>query len=125
MRGCRVRVNGGFMPLIEFTDKGLFCAQGGFFIDPWKPVAKAVITHAHSDHARAGSDAYLCHRLTVPLLEARLGPYAGLDPGAGAEGAGTAAAAGAPDTTRRNSPYQGVEWGEPVFLNGVRVSLHA
>ena len=95
------------MPLIEFTDKGLYCPEGRFYIDPWKPVAKAVITHAHSDHARAGSDAYLCHRLTVPLLEARLGPYAGLDPYAG-----------------RNSPYQGVEWGEPVFLNGVRVSLH-
>jgi hypothetical protein len=68
---------GGFpliMPLIEFTDKGLYCPQGGFYIDPWGPVAKAVITHAHSDHARAGSDAYLCHRLTVPLLQLRLGP---------------------------------------------------
>ena len=61
------------MPLIEFTDKGLYCPQGGFYIDPWDSVAKAVITHAHSDHARAGSDMYLCHRLTVPLLKARLG----------------------------------------------------
>jgi putative mRNA 3-end processing factor len=89
------------MPLIEFTDKGLYCSQGRFYIDPWKPVARAVITHAHSDHARAGSEAYLCHRLTVPLLEARLGPYAGME-----------------------GRYEGVEWGEPVFLNGVRVSLH-
>ena len=54
--------------LIEFTDKGLYCAQGQFYIDPWRPVDKAVITHAHSDHARVGSGAYLCHRLTVPLL---------------------------------------------------------
>ena len=84
------------MPLIEFTDKGLYCAQGRFYIDPWRPVDKAVITHAHSDHARAGSGSYLCHRLTLPLLELRLGPH----------------------------PYQGVEWGEAVFLNGVRVSLH-
>jgi putative mRNA 3-end processing factor len=84
------------MSLIEFTDKGLYCPQGGFYIDPWDSVAKAVITHAHSDHARAGSDAYLCHWLTVPLLELRLGPHV----------------------------YQGVEWGEPVFMNGVRVSLH-
>jgi putative mRNA 3-end processing factor len=84
------------MPLIEFTDKGLYCPQGRFYIDPWQPVNKAVITHAHSDHARAGSAGYLCHRLTRPLLEWRLGPH----------------------------PYETVEWGEPVFLDGVRVSLH-
>jgi putative mRNA 3-end processing factor len=86
------------MPLIEFTDKGLYCPQGGFYIDPWRPVAKAVITHAHSDHARAGSEAYLCHRLTMPLLQWRLGVTA--------------------------EAVQAVEWGEPVFMNGVRVSLH-
>ena len=40
------------MALIDFTDKGLYCAVGDFFIDPWKPVRKAVITHAHSDHAK-------------------------------------------------------------------------
>jgi putative mRNA 3-end processing factor len=112
------------MPLIEFTDKGLYCSQGRFYIDPWKPVARAVITHAHSDHARAGSDAYLCHRLTVPLLEARLGPFAGAggmaEPYAGDQAAG----AGFLGTGRRDNLYQGVEWGEPVFLNGVRVSLH-
>ena len=85
------------MPLIEFTDKGLYCPQGGFYIDPWGPVAKAVITHAHSDHARAGSDAYLCHRLTVPLLQLRLGP---------------------------DIKVEGVEWGAPIYMNGVRVSLH-
>ena len=82
--------------MIEFTDKGLYCPAGGFYIDPWKPVERAVITHAHSDHARAGSGAYLCHRLTVPLLELRLGA----------------------------GRYEGVEWGEPVWMNGVRVSLH-
>ena len=61
--------------LIEFTDKGMYCEQGGFYIDPWKPVEKAVITHAHSDHARAGSAAYLCHPKTKPLLELRLGNH--------------------------------------------------
>ena len=67
--------------MIEFTDKGLYCPAGGFHIDPWKPVERAVITHAHSDHARAGSSSYLCHRLTVPLLELRLGPgiYQGVE----------------------------------------------
>jgi len=82
--------------MIDFTDKGLYCPAGGFYIDPWKPVERAVITHAHSDHARAGSGAYLCHRLTVPLVELRLGP----------------------------GSYQGVEWGETIESNGVRVSLY-
>ncbi|MHA4808744.1 ligase-associated DNA damage response exonuclease [Flavitalea flava] len=84
------------MALIEFTDKGLFCPQGNFYIDPWRPVEKAVITHAHSDHAKEGSQFYLCHRLTKPLLQLRLGDH----------------------------PYQSVEWGETVFINGVMVSLH-
>jgi len=97
------------MPLIEFTDKGLYCAQGQFYIDPWRPVDKAVITHAHSDHARPGSGSYLCHRLTLPLLQLRLGPT-GNGPQQGVEAA--------------SGVYQGIEWGEPVFLNGVRVSLH-
>lgn len=67
--------------MIEFTDRGLYCPAGGFHIDPWKPVERAVITHAHSDHARAGSSSYLCHRLTVPLLKLRLGPgiYQGVE----------------------------------------------
>ncbi len=82
--------------MIEFTDRGLYCPAGGFYVDPWKPVERAVITHAHSDHARAGSAAYLCHRLTKPLLELRLGP----------------------------GSYQAIEWGQTVDLNGVLVSLH-
>jgi putative mRNA 3-end processing factor len=84
------------MPLIEFTDKGLFCRKGDFYIDPWKPVDKAVITHAHSDHARFGNAHYLCHHFTRPLLELRLGP----------------------------NSYQTVGWNEPLFLNGVKLSLH-
>jgi putative mRNA 3-end processing factor len=84
------------MPLIEFTNKGLYCRQGNFYIDPWLPVDKAVITHAHSDHARFGSKAYLCHHFTKPLLQLRLGDH----------------------------PYQSVDWNEPVWMNGVKVSLH-
>jgi len=61
------------MGLITFTDSGLYCAQGNFFIDPWKPVARAVITHAHSDHARAGSGSYFAHTESFRLLKARLG----------------------------------------------------
>jgi putative mRNA 3-end processing factor len=82
--------------LLSFTDSGIFCPQGKFYIDPWRPVDNAVITHAHSDHARAGSNTYLCHHFTKPLLQLRLG----------------------------NNNYQTLEWGEPFFKNGVRISLH-
>lgn len=61
------------MGLITFTDSGLYCAAGNFYIDPWKPVEKAVITHAHSDHARWGSKQYLSHTDSYYLLKARLG----------------------------------------------------
>lgn len=84
------------MPLIQFTDKGLFCQQGNFYIDPWKPVDKAVITHAHSDHARWGSRHYLCHHFTKPILQLRLG----------------------------DNDYESVGWNEPVIMNGVSVSFH-
>ena len=47
-------------PMLTETPPGLYCAAGDFFIDPWDPVARAVITHAHGDHARPGSAAYLC-----------------------------------------------------------------
>lgn len=84
------------MPLIEFTDKGLYCPQGQFYIDPWKPVERAVITHAHSDHARWGSKYYLCHHFTKPILQLRLG----------------------------DNNYESVEWNETVLMNGVKISLH-
>jgi putative mRNA 3-end processing factor len=84
------------MPLIEFSEKGLYCRAGGFYIDPWRPVDKAVITHAHSDHARWGSQWYLCHHFTKPILQARLG----------------------------QNNYQSIEWNENIYINGVRVSLH-
>src|SRR5437764_1313374 len=45
--------------LLELTDRGLYCPPGDFYIDPWQPVPRAVITHAHGDHARWGSEHYL------------------------------------------------------------------
>ncbi len=83
------------MALIEFSDKGLYCRAGDFYIDPWRPVDRAVITHAHSDHARWGSKFYLCHHDTKPLLQQRLGP----------------------------NFYQSIAWNEPIYLNGVRLTL--
>jgi putative mRNA 3-end processing factor len=82
--------------LIEFTDRGLYCPAGRFYIDPWKPVERAVITHAHSDHAYPGHQHYLCHHHTKPLLQLRLG----------------------------DNSYQSLEWNEPITIHGVQVSLH-
>lgn len=47
-------------PLVRATEHGLYCAEGDFHIDPWKPVPRAVVTHAHADHAAWGCDSYLC-----------------------------------------------------------------
>lgn len=62
--------------LLSLTPQGLYCAAGGFYIDPWRPVARAVITHGHSDHARAGNDSYLCTPQALPVIRHRLGPLA-------------------------------------------------
>jgi putative mRNA 3-end processing factor len=83
--------------LLEITDRGLYCAAGDFYIDPWRPVARTVITHAHTDHARAGSQSYLCAERGIELLRARL------------DG---------------DAVVEGVRFGETVTHNGVRVSLH-
>ncbi len=83
-------------PLIEFTDCGLYCREGNFYIDPWKPVDRAIITHAHSDHARWGNKFYLCHRDSLPLLRLRLG----------------------------ENHYQATEYGEEIRINNIKVSFH-
>jgi putative mRNA 3-end processing factor len=61
------------MPVLSFTDRGVFCEAGGFFIDPWRPVDRALITHGHSDHARWGMGAYLATDLAAPVIRHRLG----------------------------------------------------
>ena len=86
----------GATALLTYTDKGLYCAQGDFYIDPWGAVNKAIITHAHSDHARWGSKYYLCHHLTKPLLELRLG----------------------------SNNYQSIAWHETIYINGVKIVLY-
>src|SRR5690554_1335271 len=70
-------------PIIIPTDEGLFCPAGDFHIDPWRPVATAVITHAHADHARSGSARYLAHHLSLPIMRHRLGEhrFTGMDYG--------------------------------------------
>lgn len=58
--------------LITLTDRGLYCRQGDFYIDPWKPVRQAVLTHAHSDHAYRGHKNYLVSKDCRLLAEIRL-----------------------------------------------------
>jgi putative mRNA 3-end processing factor len=62
--------------LITLTPEGLYCPLGGFHIDPWRPVERAVLTHAHGDHARRGSRRYHAALSGVGLLRRRLGPDA-------------------------------------------------
>lgn len=59
--------------MIELKKEGLYCAPGDFYIDPWRPVARALITHAHADHARMGSENYYCVDRALPILQHRLG----------------------------------------------------
>lgn len=82
-------------PLLEFTDKGICCPQGGFYIDPWQPVDDAVITHAHSDHAYGGHKRYLAHHLSREVLLYRLGEIS----------------------------LQTIDYGETVTKNGVEIKL--
>ncbi|KAA6129237.1 ligase-associated DNA damage response exonuclease [Cupriavidus cauae] len=84
------------MDLVVARPEGLYCPPGDFHIDPWRPVARAVITHAHSDHARAGSGRYLCAAPGRGVLLSRL-PDIHLD---------------------------SLDYGEAVVHNGVRISLH-
>jgi putative mRNA 3-end processing factor len=84
------------MDLIIPSPDGLYCPPGDFFIDPWRPVERAIITHGHADHARWGSAAYLCHQDSVAILRRRLG-----------------------DINVEGAPY-----GEPIDRNGVKISLH-
>lgn len=67
------------MPLLRVDENGLWCEAGGFWIDPWGPVSRALITHGHSDHARSGSARYLCSTGSKPILEARLAPGSVID----------------------------------------------
>ena len=84
------------MNLIVPRPEGLYCPPGDFYIDPWRPVARAVITHGHGDHARYGSETYLCHDDSVPILRRRLGDIV----------------------------VRGAAYGETVDVNGVKLSLH-
>jgi len=83
--------------LLRATEHGLYCEAGDFHIDPWIPVDRALITHAHGDHARWGSRAYACSTECERVLRTRMGPEANI------------------------TTYQ---WGSRTTINGVHVSFH-
>ena len=60
------------IPLIQVTDSGLYCDRGGFFIDPWCAVDRAVVTHAHADHLCGGCGQYLLAHDGLTVAHARL-----------------------------------------------------
>lgn len=62
--------------LVVERPEGLYCPAGGFHIDPWRPVARALVTHAHADHARPGHASYLCAEPGAGLMRTRLGDVA-------------------------------------------------
>ncbi len=84
------------MALLKFTQKGIYCEQAEVYIDPWRPVKRALITHGHADHARWGHQHYLCTKTAKPVIRYRLGPI----------------------------NIDTVEYGEVRTLNGVHFSFH-
>jgi len=83
-------------PLLTVTDRGICCPDGGFHIDPWRPVDRALITHGHADHARPGHGSYLATRAAAPVMRHRLGEI----------------------------DLQTVAYGERLTINGIEVSYH-
>ena len=67
------------MPLVEPRAEGLYCPVGGFYIDPWAAVDRAVITHEHAVAPNARADAYLTANPGKALLRARVGPEATIE----------------------------------------------
>lgn len=85
------------MTLLRRTDRGLYCEAGDFYVDPWAPVDRAVVTHAHGDHVAWGCRVYLSSTAGTPVLRRRLDPSARI---------------------------RGIQYGEAVDVGGVRVTLH-
>lgn len=83
-------------PVLSFTDRGIYCAAGDFYIDPWRPVPRALITHGHADHARPGHGAYLATQAALPVMRHRLGEITA----------------------------DGIGWGERRQIGGATVSFH-
>ncbi len=84
------------MPLLQFTDRGIYCETANVYLDPWRSVKNAIITHGHSDHAHRGHQQYVTHHHNIPIIEYRLG----------------------------NINVSGREYGDTFVVNNVKFSLH-
>src|SRR5215218_5714173 len=84
---------------LRVLPEGLCCVPGGFFVDPVRPVERAVITHGHADHARPGHGAVLATAETLAIMRARMGS----------------------DAAGRSQ--QPIRFGESLMQGGVRVWL--
>jgi len=84
------------MPLLKVNENGIYCERADLYIDPWRPVNSAVITHGHADHSRHGHKKYLSTDLAAPVIQHRLR-----------------------DINIETRPY-----GESLTINGVKISLH-
>lgn len=82
--------------LLTFNENGIYCAKADVYIDPWKPVNKALITHGHADHSRWGHQEYLSTKTAAPVIRYRLGDI----------------------------NLQTVQFGERIRINGVDFSFH-
>lgn len=82
--------------MLNFTNKGIYCQQADVYIDPWRPVNRALITHGHADHSRWGHKRYLCTHSAAPVIKYRLGQIY----------------------------IESVDFGQTININGVKISFH-
>ncbi|MGN7515609.1 MAG: ligase-associated DNA damage response exonuclease [Allomuricauda sp.] len=83
-------------PLLQFTSKGIYCKEADVYLDPWKPVDKAIISHGHADHSRWGHKKYITHHKNIPIVQHRIGEV----------------------------HISGKDWGETFTVNNVKFSFH-
>ena len=83
--------------MLELHEKGLYCERANIYIDPWAPVERAIITHAHADHARAGMKHYLAHPYSEEVMRLRLG---------------------------QDISFQALGYNQKLSINGVDISFH-
>ena len=83
-------------PLLAFNQNGIYCAKAGVYLDPWRKVDKAIISHGHADHSRWGNKKYITHHDNIPIMKHRLGEI----------------------------DVMGKAYGETFTINNVKFSLH-
>jgi putative mRNA 3-end processing factor len=83
-------------PLLAFNQNGIYCAVADVYLDPWRKVDKAIISHGHADHSRWGNKKYITHHRNIPIMKHRLGEI----------------------------DVEGKAYGEPFTINNVKFSFH-